>query len=304
MKLQNIAKQYFLSARIIQADKTYRTNKGNYFNHIESFISKDLKMDKPLGEMNIQDIKYSHLQSLINNILHVKGLSPKTAKNILTVISKIFQIAIRDEIIDRNPCLFVEIPKFDNKRYFTYGVEIQKEFLKSILIHDEPIYSDMLLFLFHGRRLNEVLSMKWEYIDFETRTYQVPAQINKARKNDTHTMTDLLFDRLYKYYLHAVIDQNTKFPKGYVFINPLTKEKFADLKRPWARFLDKFDLPKIRLHDIRHLIGTYSINVLNQPIEKISHTLGHTDIKITQRYITKKPNSSKEIIDSIFESVS
>lgn len=301
MKLQDLAKQYFISACVIQAKRTYTTNKGNYHNHIEDFISSELEMNLPLSQMNIKDIKYTHCQALINNILHVKNLSPKTAKNILNVLSKICTIAIRDEIIDRNPCTHVELPKYDNKRYFEYGVEVQKDFLKAVVNHNEPIYCDMILF--HGRRLNEVLSMKWEYIDFEQNTYSIPAQINKARKNDKHTMTDLLANRLYKHYLHAIIDQNTKYPKGYVFKNPYTNKKFADIKKAWKRFINNYDLPYIRLHDIRHLIGTYTINTLNQPIEKVSHTLGHTDIQITQRYITKKPNSSKEIIDSIFESV-
>lgn len=298
--LNDIANVYFESSKILHSLKTFKTNKANYHNHIELFIPAGSIIS--LGLMQIHLIKYSHIQALINHILEIK-LSPKTAKNILTVISKIFSIAIRDELVSHNPCKFVEIPKFDNKRYFNYGVEIQKDFLKSILIHDEPIYKDLLLFLFHGRRLNEVLSIKFEMIDFSQRQYQIPAQINKAKKNDTHKMTDILFDRLFKYYLHACIDQNTKYPQGFVFQNPYTHKKYADLKKPWKRFIDKFDLPYIRLHDIRHLIGTYTINTLNQPIEKVSHVLGHSDIKITQIYVTKKSSTSKEVIDTIFESL-
>lgn len=63
------------------------------------------------------------------------------------------------------------------------------------------------------------------------------------------------------------------------------------------------DLPKIRLHDIRHLIGTYSINILELPIEKISHTLGHTNVATTEKYVTIKPETSKQVIDKIFASV-
>ena len=141
----------------------------------------------------------------------------------------------------------------------------------------------MFLFLLHGRCLNEVLSFKFEYIDFENRIYTIPYQINKPRKNQSHKMTDLLYERLYKYYLHEVVNQNTKYPKGYVFKNPNTNNKFSDLKKAWNRFIQSNDLPKIRLHDLRHLIGTYTINILELPIEKVSHALGHSDIKITQR---------------------
>lgn len=67
--------------------------------------------------------------------------------------------------------------------------------------------------------------------------------------------------------------------------------------------MDVNDLPYIRLHDIRHLIGTYSINVLELPIEKVSHALGHTNIETTQKYVTIKPETSKQVIEKIINSV-
>ena len=140
-------------------------------------------------------------------------------------------------------------------------------------------------------------------VDFSQNLYKIPAMINKARKNMAYKMTDILHDRLLKHYLHACIDQNTRFPKGYVFLNPYTNNRYVDLKKAWTKFLTSNDLPVIRLHDIRHLIGTYSINVLELPIEKISHTLGHTNVATTEKYITVKPETSKFVIDKILESV-
>ncbi|MDY0194404.1 MAG: tyrosine-type recombinase/integrase, partial [Aliarcobacter butzleri] len=125
----------------------------------------------------------------------------------------------------------------------------------------------------------------------------------KARKNMSYKMTDILRDRLMIHYLHACVEQNTRHPKGYVFTNPQTNTQYATLSKAWKRFLHVNDLPYIRLHDIRHLIGTYSINVLNLPIEKVSHTLGHTNIETTQKYVTIKPETSKQVIDKIINSV-
>ena len=116
-------------------------------------------------------------------------------------------------------------------------------------------------------------------------------------------MTDILHDRLMVHYLHACVEQNTRHPKGYVFNNPQTQTQYKDLSKAWRRFLKESDLPYIRLHDIRHLIGTYSINVLELPIEKVSHALGHTNVETTQKYVTIKPETSKQVIDKIINSV-
>ena len=91
--------------------------------------------------------------------------------------------------------------------------------------------------------------------------------------------------------------------ENYVFFNPVTKNRFKNIRKAWKRFLRKNNLPKLRIHDLRHLVGTYSINVLELPIEKVSHTHGHTDIHTTQRYITKRPNSAKEVMENIFQSL-
>jgi integrase len=116
-------------------------------------------------------------------------------------------------------------------------------------------------------------------------------------------MTDYLYNRLHKYYLLSCVNQNKKYPSGYVFINPNTQTRFKDLRKAWLRFLNRYNLPYIRLHDIRHLLGTYSINFLNLPIEHISFALGHTNIEITQKYITVKPEISKQVIDKVLGSV-
>ena len=73
--------------------------------------------------------------------------------------------------------------------------------------------------------------------------------------------------------------------------------------QPWKRLLASHNLPHTRIHDIRHLIGTYSVNHLEIPVEKVSHTLGHTSIEVTQKYITVNPETAKEVFEKIIKSV-
>ena len=116
-----------------------------------------------------------------------------------------------------------------------------------------------------------------------------------------YKMSDELYSRLYKRYIVA---KEQKRLNDYVFINPIADDKFKDLRKSWASLLKRNNLPKIRLHDIRHLIGTYSINYLKIPIEQVSFILGHTNITTTQKYITANIKKSQETIEILLNSIS
>ena len=293
MILNDVFSFYVEAKRLIWSRQTYRTNIGFYANHIEP----------KFGLHEIGVIQYKDYQKLANSLLD-RGLKPKTVKNIFFVLQGMYKFAKKNNwITSTDPIDFVEFPKFDNRRYFTINVELQKKYIRAILDFDEPIYRDIFLFLLHGRRLREVLDLKWQYIDLNDGILYLPAKRNKSRKNLSFQLTDRLIDALRKYQADAIDREGTPFISGYVFVNPDTGTHFNDLRRPWKRLLDKAGLPKIRIHDIRHLVATYAINELELPIEKVSHALGHSDIKVTQGYINPNPENSKFVIDSIFDSV-
>lgn len=292
MTLNNLSKQYFSIVDVLQSEQTIRTNKSYYKKHIYD----------TLGPKEIKTISYLDLQQFTNSLIK-RDYKVKTVKNILSIIKVIFKYAIKTRIIKYNPTLDIELPKFDNQRHFNFPLDVQKDFIKTIIEFDENIYKDIFFFLLHGRRRNEVLSLTWDMVDLEQKLYYIPAKINKAKRNMSYMMTDALHKRLLKHYLKACVIQNNKYPTGYVFINPMTQTRFKDLRKAWHRLLDSNNLPYIRLHDIRHLLGTYSINFLELPIEHISYALGHTNIEITQKYITIKPEISRDVISKVFKSI-
>jgi len=292
MILNNLSQKYFSHVEVLLSVQTMRTNKAYYNKHIKD----------TLGLMEVKAITFLDLQDFVNSLIK-RDYKIKTVKNILSILKTMFKFARKLRIISYDCTQDVDLPRFDNKRYFTFPLVVQKDFIRSLIDFDEYMYSDIFFFLLHGRRRNEVLSLTWDLVDFEQNLYYVPARINKAKRNMSYMMTDELHKRLYKHYLIACIDQNIKYPKGFVFQNPRTHTRFKDLRKAWKRFLTKYNLPYIKLHDIRHLLGTYSINFLSLPIEHVSYALGHTSIEITQKYITIKPEISREVINKVFESL-
>lgn len=293
MTIDKIHSQYVELKKLKWTSKTYTNNISIYNNHIYPHI----------GQRCLDTLNYIDYQKLANKLLD-GGLSPKTVKNIFIVISGIVHFAQKMDIYDGTDYVqYVELPDYDNKQYFTLSVEMQKRYIRAISSFNEPIYQDIFLFLLHGRRLNEVLDLQWEYLDLNEGIMYLPAQRNKSKKNLSFLMTDKQLKALKKYQLQAHDLQGTAFITGHVFINPNTGKRFNDISKPWKRLLNRNGLPKIRIHDIRHLLGTYLINELNVPIEHVSHLLGHADIKTTQIYVNSKPANAKNAMDKLFDSV-
>ena len=288
MILNELFKNYLEFYELLLSSTTLRSDIATYNKHFK----------KSLGLKNVKDINFIEIQKFCNDLIK-QNYKIKTVKNILAKLRVIFKFAIKMELIDKNPCELVELPKFDNKRYFDYSVNLQKRFIKAI-VTNQGYNADIFFFLLHGRRKNEVLSLKWQDINLKTKTYEIPALINKAKRNMIYSMSDDLYVRLYKRYIKA---KNNNDLNNYIFINPNTNTKFKDLRKSWNSLLKRNNLPKIRLHDIRHLVATYSINYLNLPVEQVSFTLGHTNITTTQRYITTDIKNSKKTIESLINSV-
>ena len=273
--------------------QTYRTYLGFYNNHIAPAF----------GVRAINTTNYADYQKFANNLLEA-GKKPKTVKNILDVLNGLYDLAKKNEWYkgETFPAM-VELPKFDNKFYVSIPKETQLAYLRAITSFQEPIYKDIFLFLLHGRRVNEVLDLEWEYLDLNEKILYLPSTRNKARKNLSFMLTDKLVEALRPYQEQAINEQGTIFLKGHVFKNPLTQKRYANITKPWKRLLKRANLPHMKLHGIRHLVGTYLINELNIPIEQVSIMLGHSSIEITKRYYNPKPSISRDCTQSLFDSI-
>jgi len=277
---------YLPLIRPIQTLQTVRTKESYFKKHIEPVF----------GKSDFRFINYEQAQMFHNDML--KTHSPKTVKHIKDLLRVVTEKAIQMQFAEKNPFAYVQLPRFDNARYFQMSEEKIKTFMRTVRSFPEDLNRRIFMFLLHGRRLNEVLSLEWKDIDLENGTYEIPAQINKARRNMQYYMPDFLLDEIR---LHA---KEMKSFDGLVFPSTVTGRKIQDIRKAWRRILNAAGIEHMRIHDIRHMIGYYSINHLGISIEKVSHMLGHTDIKITQRYVNPRARSSKEVGEAIYASLS
>ncbi|WP_276709501.1 tyrosine-type recombinase/integrase [Campylobacter rectus] len=127
MTLNELFKNYLEYYELILSPSTLRSDISTYQKHFKD----------GLGLKNINEINFIDIQKFCNELIK-RDYKIKTVKNILAKLKVIFKFSLKLEIINKNPCDFIELPKFDNKRYFDYSVAIQKKFIKAISENKEP----------------------------------------------------------------------------------------------------------------------------------------------------------------------
>lgn len=163
---------------------------------------------------------------------------------------------------------------------------------------DLPVHLAGLL----GLRREEITGLKWKYVDFkervihihEVRTSAGKNVIVKAPKNEKSRRTLYIIDELYTLLLQQRCRQ-TEYQEllgeaymdtGYVLVRDDGKPyRVNSVTEQFKEFLEKHDLPKLRLHDLRHTFNSilYDEGV---DLKAISEALGHSDIGTTNKIYT------------------
>lgn len=160
----------YLSAKFKLRD----TTRSNYIYMYDKFVRDTF------GKKRIADIKFSDVLQFYLYLLNEEELALSTLDNINTLLHPTFQLAVRDEVIRKNPSdgVMKEIVKETDK---TRGVrraltiEQQRAFMGYIANH--PVYYHwwpLFTIMFGtGGRIGEVLGLRWEDLDFEKRIISI-----------------------------------------------------------------------------------------------------------------------------------
>jgi integrase len=123
-----------------------------------------------------------------------------------------------------------------------------------------------------GARLSEIMTLRWEHVDFERRALLLPD--SKTGRKTVHLNAPALE-------LLANLPREDGNP--FVIIGRVAGQHVTDLQHPWQRLRKSAALPGVRLHDLRHtfasiaVAGGYSLRVTGE-------LLGHTQAATTARY--------------------
>lgn len=178
-----------------------------------------------------------------------------------------------------NPCsrvkMFEEVPRERFLRQDEFAA-----FFKSVeteRVEGNPDIADyVLLSLFTGARRSNVLGMRWRDIDMNLRQWRVPAPDAKRKSSMTIPIVDEV---------EAILERRKKTADNMFVLSGTGKSgHLQEPRKGWARILARAGIEDMRLHDLRHTMGTW-LMVDGAAINVVAEALGHRNVSTTMKYI-------------------
>lgn len=176
-----------------------------------------------LGKKNIEAIRPTDINRLLAD-MKKRELSPRTQKSVLEILKPLYNFANENKFTKENPVKNINVKIPNQKKIVTSATELFTGVHGAInsLFADNPYYRALFMFGFSGRRKNEVLTLKWESIDFENNYYWLEGSNVKNASNQKYP--------LYPFIKEALLQiPDTK--RGLVFKSPITGKKISNIDR-------------------------------------------------------------------------
>lgn len=213
-------------------------------------------------------------------------ISPWTRKTILKMVRRIFEMAVEEGILDRNPCagIRVNVPEVDQKVLTKTEVGI---FLQEAKLTDHRFYPIWAMALMTGMRSGELFALKWTDIDFDGKTISVSKQwTNKNGFGPTKTQRSRVVP-ISNALLKFLKELKIKAGNQSEFVLPQMPEwENGEQARITREFCAAIGITPVKFHDLR---ATFITNLLarGESLARVMAIVGHSQIKTTNGYLRK-----------------
>lgn len=281
-----------------------------YRNNIYNHIIPDI------GHIQLQNLNRSDIKELYNK-LQKKGLSATSIKYVHRNLSKALKEAVLDDIITKNPCDSIELPKQKKFNAITLNSVQLKVLFQAV--RNTKIELPVLLAGSLGLRKGECLGLKFRDFNYTNNTVHIQRQLNhsKGKTGKRFELCELKTEgsnriikvpdtimTIIKKRRKELIENKLKYGSDFsddnlvcsntdgTFINP------DYLNRQLNKITKIHELPKIRFHDLRHAFASIGLE-LDVPISIISKSLGHSKISTTMDIYIDVLERKEELADKM-----
>ena len=232
-----------------------------------------------------------------------------TAKRVFETLSSILTFAERRDLINGNPAIGIPKPKLKAKEVFL-TIEEYKELGKAFEVAQKLKFNQvsidaLKLLALTGCRKGEILSLKWEYVDFENQCFRFP-DTKTGKQNRAfgvaalNLLKDLYANKSSEWVFPASSGDGCLVgaPKVLRKICELTPLKEVDGKYVPDADAEKFIKKHISIHTLRHSFASIGADMGYVELT-IAGLLGHKLGTITSRYSHNVDSSLINAADKI-----
>ena len=221
--------------------------------------------------------------------------TPIAANRTLALLRTMFNLAETEDWKLRapasNPCRRIgrkeRYPEHKRERFLT--TDEWKRLADALNQSTEPPNAVVAIRLlaFTGCRRSEILTLRWEHVDFDAACLRLP---------ESKTGAKIVYLNAPALEVLASITRIDDNP--YVIVGRRPGSHLIDLQSPWQRIRREARLEGVRLHDLRHSYASVGAGAgLSLPI--IGKMLGHSRAETTERYAHLAPDPLKTAVERV-----
>ena len=277
---------------------------------VQHYIDQTEKYIIPqFGDTCLQQLKNIDIQKWIFSLQKAsprtgKPLSPKTIKNILLNLSAAMKKAVMLELIPKNPCDDLTLPKLEHYQPKVYSMEEVDTLLQCA--RNTALYLPLMIEICLGLRRGELLALRWEDLDVQNRTLSINKSVARqdgklvisTPKTPNSIRTVLLPEDTVK----LLVEEHERHPANpYLFPSPRTGETWDPdgFRRLHDRIIKEIGAEHVRFHDMRHTFATLSLKS-GVDVRTLSETLGHFSAGFTlSTYVHSTSGMKQSAADAI-----
>ncbi len=288
---------------------------GSYERQIRLHIKPEI------GRIKLKDLTANTLQKLLNKKRN-EGLSASSVRGVFKVISCAYKEAYRNNYVKRNICDLVTLPKEQQREMRVFTLEEQQALQDAL--EGERLGIGVLLSLYTGMRIGEILGLKFSDIDFKERTVTVRRSLNRLTLYDnSEKKTDIVISE------PKTSNSNRVIPLQ-KFLIPLLKEhkqmlavekkrvcqlyndndfvicnEYGKCIEPrtyqvfFKNMLEKAKIETTHFHTLRHTFATRALE-FGFDVKVLASVLGHANASTTlNKYAHALPDHKKQSMEKL-----
>lgn len=279
--------------------------------------------DSNIGNMKLCDIKRSHIIDLYVKLKKTHNLKYESLKKIESIISSCFTLAIKDDILFKNPVTGCLREYFsDDKKQTIALTRIQQErFLKFVKVTKPYDYFyPLYVFMFEtGLRIGEVAGLTWKKVDLKKREILIDQQLShingKVFINTPKTKKSIRVIPLGEAAFKAIVEQKRKNLRithdidgqdDFVFLSRRQRALSTNIQKELIKTVKAYNeqeskmsviegyeqifMPRITPHVFRHTACTrYAEDGMD--IKVLQSIMGHSTLEMTMNVYNHVSNT-------------
>jgi integrase len=221
--------------------------------------------------------------------------APATANRYLTLMTRMFNLAVQWGRLEKNPAASVRKFTENNARERYLKTDEISRMLETLAAWPNRSFAGLIRFLlFTGVRRGEAMGLTWDRVDLENRTIF----LDKTKSGKTRTV---LLNTLA---VEVLGEMKTLRKRSHRFVFPGHRKDapFVNPRRAFDDLCAKLKIKDFHIHDLRHSYSSLAVNA-GVSLYDVQKLLGHSSSQMTQRYAHLADQTLRDATERVAASI-